>query len=394
MGVIRFGMLSALVALGGIAAADEVKIGLCEGGWIETASLEDITEKLEAGITCAPGQEPLLQALKEDAGIEKIRLLVADDRIARPSGPWVHFSPLHMASAHSSLEIIKMMLDRGYKVNDQSATTGASPLHLAAAKNPDPMVIDLLVESGAKMNPRDNKGRMPVHMAASFNPRLEVLQALLDHGADTSSRVRSGVVTEPEGMLPFHQAVMRNPNKEIAEALYDRDLLEISINKSGDTPLMIAALLGDAEGVEYLLDKGADVNALNDDGGTALLNSVWASSEGRRMREDADHLSVISMLFDNGADLSAGRLLGLNLTLLTVNKLEVGILEELLDHGDSVDAECIAQFVAWRYPASEEIDKVMEKHGVVAEVSWFDTYTCYGTGASFFVINRIKQGRP
>ena len=389
-----FGMLSTLVALGGIAAADEVKIGFCEGGWIETASLEDITEKIEPGFTCSPGQEPLLHALEVYAGIDKIRLLAANDRIAKPSGPWVHYSPLHLAAAHSSLEVVELMLERGYEVNGRSLTNGMFPLHLAAGHSHDPMVIDLLVESGAKIDPRDNLGRMPVHMAASFNPRLEILQALLDHGADTSSRVKHGVTTEPEGMLPFHQALLVNPNKEIAEALYDSDLLEISINEAGDTPLMIAALLGDAEGVEYLLDKGADVNALNDDGGTALLNSVWASSEGRRMREDADHLSVISMLFDNGADLSSGSLLGLNLTLLTVNKLEVGILEELLDHGDSVDAECIAQFVAWRYPASEEIDKVMEKHGVVAEVSWFDTYTCYGTGASFFVINRIKQGRP
>ena len=207
MGVLRCGMLSVLIALGGITATAEGKTGICEGGWIKTATLEDIAEQLEAAIKCSLGQEPLISALQEGAGIDKIRLLVANDRIAKPSGPW-HHSPLHVAAAISTLEIVELMLDRGYEVNGKSSASGQTPLHLAAQDTTDPRVIDLLVESGAKIDPRDNSGRMPVHLAASFNPKMTVLQALLNHGANTSSRTNRGFTTEPMGTFPFHLALL------------------------------------------------------------------------------------------------------------------------------------------------------------------------------------------
>ena len=48
--------------------------------------------------------------------------------------------------------------------------------------------------------------------------------------------------------------------------------------KLGITPLMYAAAYGDAETVEHLLSCGADVNAVDDDGETAI---DWAERNGR-----------------------------------------------------------------------------------------------------------------
>ena len=47
----------------------------------------------------------------------------------------------------------------------------------------------------------------------------------------------------------------------------------IGVNDNGwksITPLMVAAAYGDAETVEYLLSCGADVDAVDDDGETAI----------------------------------------------------------------------------------------------------------------------------
>jgi ankyrin repeat protein len=60
----------------------------------------------------------------------------------------------------------------------------------------------------------------------------------------------------------------------------------------GATPLMLAALYGDAPSVRTLIARGADVNAANDEGATALM---WAASD----------LEVARLLIDAGADVNA-----------------------------------------------------------------------------------------
>src|SRR6185503_14681401 len=60
----------------------------------------------------------------------------------------------------------------------------------------------------------------------------------------------------------------------------------------GTTPLMSAALYGDAASVRRLLELGADVNARNDAGASALM---WA----------VDDLDITRLLLDRGADPNA-----------------------------------------------------------------------------------------
>lgn len=58
---------------------------------------------------------------------------------------------------------------------------------------------------------------------------------------------------------------------------------------------MRAALLGEADVVNYLIGKGADVNARDEQGRTALMEAVNAYKQ-----------DVISALIDAGADINAG----------------------------------------------------------------------------------------
>jgi hypothetical protein len=55
-------------------------------------------------------------------------------------------------------------------------------------------------------------------------------------------------------------------------------------DRAGNTPLIRAAWKDDAEQVNALLGKGADVNARNRESATALMASTWGST-GRDQHE-------------------------------------------------------------------------------------------------------------
>jgi ankyrin repeat protein len=65
-------------------------------------------------------------------------------------------------------------------------------------------------------------------------------------------------------------------------------------NNDGYTALMTASREGHKEIVELLIKNGADVNVKNNDGGTALM---YASSKG--------HKEIVELLIKNGADVNA-----------------------------------------------------------------------------------------
>ena len=64
----------------------------------------------------------------------------------------------------------------------------------------------------------------------------------------------------------------------------------------GTTALFVAALRGDLEKVQLLLEAGADVNAAKADGATAL----FVAAENSRNSE------VVRLLLEAGADMNAG----------------------------------------------------------------------------------------
>ena len=379
MRLIRNVMLSILLASSGLAAVEGGKSPLCDVDWIGAASLGQIAEELDAGFTCPPGKNPLLVALGSEAGIDKIRLLVANVNV---SAAWEELSPLHVAAGYSSLEIVKFLADRGYDINARFLEwSSASPLHAAAKYNPDAKVIDFLVENGAEINARDDFGRVPLHYAAESNPRLDVLQALLAHGADPMAKNTSGI---SQGMVPFHQALFTNPNIEIVKALYKPEFLDERIG--GLTPLMLFAVSGRAEPVKFLIDKGAEVDAKDESGSTALIYAIIGSASS-----DPDlggeHLSIVKKLLDNGADVSIKDdefVTAIQSAFFGIDshQPDMAVVTILLDYGadpaDINDIPCTAIISGWKYKLPENLNAVLEKRGLSKiELNNTDDLSCY-----------------
>lgn len=170
---------------------------------------------------------------------------------------------------------------------------------------------------------------------------LEIIKLLLERGADVNARMRSSTETRTifthqwlyeEGATPFLRAA------QSSDMVLMRLLLEHGADpkintEDGTTPLMVASGIGWVEGVTYewskaanleavtmLLDLGLDVNAHNSEGRTALMG---AGHKGRN--------EIVQFLVDRGADLDA-RDIG---SRDTIHKL-AGVSWRAIDYADGL----------------------------------------------------------
>ena len=117
-----------------------------------------------------------------------------------------------------------------------------------------------------------------------------------------------------------------------AVVLFIVSLLGCATDKAGNTPLIRAAFYGDAPEVAALLKAGADVNAANHMGETALLTSAWGGT-GR------GDVSIAKALIASGANVNASDVLGVT-PLMAVSAFgNVEFVLLLLDAGADVNAQ-------------------------------------------------------
>ena len=244
------------------------------------------------------------------------------------------FNAFLFAVREGSIDVVRTLLDAGVDPNRplqrkgrpkyQYANTGMSPLLLAIENGHFELAIELL-EAGA--NPNDERtGYTPLHTitwvrkpknsdyGSDPSPEgsgnlstLQFVRALVATGADVNARLASGKSHPPkinvQGATPFLFAADK------ADVPLMKVLLELGAdpflpNVENTTPLMAAAGLGTTapleeagteeeayEATELLLGLGADIDAVDDNGETAMHGAAYGSFP-----------SVIRLLADSGAD--------------------------------------------------------------------------------------------
>ena len=75
--------------------------------------------------------------------------------------------------------------------------------------------------------------------------------------------------SDTNGMTPLLYAAMDNPNPDVMNLLIDAGANDVT-SKSGKSALILAAMMNCPEVVTTLVNAGADVNARDDDGKSAL----------------------------------------------------------------------------------------------------------------------------
>jgi ankyrin repeat protein len=211
------------------------------------------------------------------------------------------------ATPESAQRFVKL---RGYEPDEKG--------FFAAVQARDLMAINAFFDAGINGNAQDGDGRTALSYAAARGD-LEIVNALLSRGVDPNIKDKLGYTALSHAVDAKYDEVvdvllnrsMLDPNarglngrpillafvwrddKARVEKLLARGAEVNAQDADGDTALHGAAQGGNVEIAQLLLDKGAGVNAKNKHGGTPLM---WAAVYG--------HQDAAQLLLSRGADAS------------------------------------------------------------------------------------------
>lgn len=267
----------------------------------------------------ARGQTALMWAIAENhTSVARVLVEVGASISARTT---LGFTPLLFAAQQGNLEAAQLLLSAGADVNDSApdgigGDTNARVFYrpntvaqalLVALDSGHASMAHYLLERGADPN-HDGAGRSPLH-AAVQQQMPDVVQALLDQGADPNARLTralplvsrrirldNGLAPTRLGATPFWLAASY-ADLRVMRLLVDGGADPHLTSNDGTTPLMVAAgadfvegqdkygrrWFGNAvplqeaaiEAIKLCLELGADINATNDNGQTAMHGAVY-----------------------------------------------------------------------------------------------------------------------
>jgi uncharacterized protein len=162
-------------------------------------------------------------------------------------------SAIMLALYHRQPEALKLLLASAPSLNIFEATSTGNLGRVTQLLDDDPALV----------SSRSADGFTALHFAAFFGQEAAAT-LLLDRGADPAA-----VAGNAMQVTPLHSAVTAR-SLAIARALLDRGAPVNARQQNGWTALHAAAQNGDRSSVELLLQYGADRVAGNDDGVTAI----------------------------------------------------------------------------------------------------------------------------
>ena len=203
-------------------------------------------------------------------------------RGADPNAPSTHNAmPIHAAASKGDLEIVRLLLAAGAKVNLHGGDYGETPLHYAV-KSGSVSVVEHLLDAGADVSAggTNSAGRQPLHVAADQN-ELAIIKILLDKGAPIDGRsgwqytaLHYASFPTPKFMARLSLGMPVRGHLEAARILIDRGASVTVATERGDTPLHQAAHAHNLRLVALLIQSGANASALNQNGRTPLHLAV------------------------------------------------------------------------------------------------------------------------
>ena len=170
------------------------------------------------------------------------------------------FEDFFAAIQRDDPQSLSALLRRGFDPNTLDAK-GQSGLFLAL-RDPSPKVVEVLLKAPKiKVETRTPQDESPLMMAA-MRGELKLATALIDKDADVNKT----------GWTPLHYAASSTQGDQlgVAKLLLENAAYIDAASPNGSTPLMMAAMYGNASTLKLLLDEGADPTLKNQLGLTAV----------------------------------------------------------------------------------------------------------------------------
>lgn len=267
--------------------------------------------------------------------------------------------PLQIAVENRDKEMALFLIEKGAQVNK-----GKRPL-IIAVQNGDKDMVSLLIDKGAKVN-LDFHGKLPLEFAEND----EIIALLKSHGAITK-------VEQDEADMLFSSFVISHnvekaksliskiSNIDTASRVFTADIIASDersaeyLDVDDTTLIMATGNGGDIEMVKFLVGNGANVNASNSHGQTAVMRAVHSQN-----------VEIIDFLASKGANINAKCFNDADSDMTALMQAafagNIEIVETLIRNGADVNAKSAkgvtALFVA-EHKGYTEIAALLRKNG-------------------------------
>ncbi|KAL8245304.1 hypothetical protein R6Q59_011562 [Mikania micrantha] len=163
---------------------------------------------------------------------------------------------LHLAVGLGRADLVQVLLEFKPDVNARStqAGLGSTPLEAAVASG-ESLIVELLLANQSSIDRLDPSMWGPIHLAAGGG-HVDILRLLLVKGANVDA------VTK-DGNTALHLAVEERRRDCARLLLASSARVDVCNSSAGETPLHIAAALGDENMVNLLIQKGANKDIRN-----------------------------------------------------------------------------------------------------------------------------------
>jgi len=288
------------------------------------------------------GQTALMWAISErHADIARVLIEQQADVHARTTSG---FTPLLFAARVGDLASTRMLLDAGGDANEASSD-GTSALLVATVRG-HANVAMFLLDRGADPN-ASRTGYTALHWAAGvWETELNGANGIITQADDGEWNTLGGVKA---GKLELVKALLAhgaNPNARLEKTPPRVGYTQLQVEQRvagvnafpGATPFLLAAMAGDIEVMRALAAAGADPRLKTKDDTTALM---LAAGLGRYLAEsrvtEPQALEAVKVAFELGADVNAANESG-NTALHGAAQVKANsVIEFLVAHGADVN---------------------------------------------------------
>ena len=184
-----------------------------------------------------------------------------------------------LAAKYKNIEIVKLLINKGMDVNEpyqRTKSTITTALIEAAMVNGNIDVVKVLIDTGADINAVESYlNKTALLMAIEYSDN-ETIELLIKYKADINH-------IDNEGNAPI----------DIATRLNKTDIVNLLIKNGAPNDLTRAIKYGVTDQVEYLLSKSKNIDALDNNGDTALALAI-----------KENNVNLVKMIINKGANIN------------------------------------------------------------------------------------------
>jgi ankyrin repeat protein len=294
------------------------------------------TPLMWAAAECHPEMEQELIAHSADVNAKQVEWQWERQITKEPREKWLPLggmTALLFAARQGCLAGAEVLIKAGAQINATNPN-GFSPILLAII-NGHYDVAAYLLRQGADPNIADEVGRTPLYASVDMHTlpdsnlpwpsdpngemgSLDLIKVLLEHGADVNVQLKK--------QQPYRSKVDRGADTMLG---------------TGTTPLLRAAKAGDAAAIEVLLAKGGDAKIPTKVGFTPVMAAAGLGSKEEdttgRKKTEAEAIASIKLCLDAGADVNAVNNQGDTALHGAAQKGYDQVVQFLVDHGAKLD---------------------------------------------------------